>query len=972
MALFLTLWTVFLLALMHFSTCKSTGSSDYLVFPTESLNVFIRSKEQCLDIEWTVNPHAYTLNLKMIFQIDIRRTTFSNIVEKKNYTTILIPNETLQWCWHSALPLECTSHFVRIRSMVDDERFPEFKFWSSWSSWVKSEGKDSSGEYHIFPVDKIYVEEDSNVTFCCLSRTDNEKVDFLYERRDSQRTKLSPRMTMFEVNNVSFIRRQGTNAYCMFNSDKSKVQGVVLYIVGVIEEPKNFSCQTRDLQTLDCTWDPGRDTLLQEEIMPTNYNLFEWFSQKKVNCVHRNWCTWQLTSDIQDMYNFTLTAENELRKRRVDILFNVTQQVQPKLVDEISIEHLSETEATLKWKIIPNQKRLSFLCQIEIYHNGKVIQYNTSNSQFTLRELQPYTAYSTRVRCCTANHFWKWSEWKSKNFTTKEDVPSGALDVWRIVEPVSMGYNVKIFWKPLPTFQANGKIQNYSIVMKTLGEVHRENIFFSESDSNSTEKIIDQQSYEISVVAFNSIGSSTPSVIVVSGDTENSAQNITEERVNGSRDGIYLSWKPDPAKAEGYVVDWCNYPQDAVCDFQWKKFGSNTTSAIIRSAAFQPGVRYNFRIYGLSTKHEAYLLEKKTGYTQELALDCKPVVTVGNLTSTSLTLNWKDNCIDEPQYGFFDGYHIYMKSEVGGSCDQETEKQNFSDNIIVCKYTVPDIKQKTFNVKKLQPKSTYNFEVKAYTGGGDSLGSFIEVTTGTPENTNLIMTILFPMAFFSLLLIIGLNLKIQWVKEKCFPAIPDPYKSSVLSLMKFKENIHQATLNTSDCIPDAIEVVNKPEISKMQGSRTLLMGNEITKPAYLYLLPTGKDALDSQTCICFENFTYRQEASDFDSSRQIQMIPTDPTRSVGPAEHLLNVEKDYIGSLDNIPAGEASLNYVSQLAPTGSTSGDKDSTSSNLEAAHCSEYKMQMVMSTGLALSLLPEDDRPISVTSLDQLEKPC
>ncbi|XP_068952290.1 oncostatin-M-specific receptor subunit beta isoform X3 [Petaurus breviceps papuanus] len=730
MALLLTLQTVFLLALVNFSTCRiSKGSFEYLVYPTESLNVSIHSDEQCLDIQWAVHLSAYMWNLKMIFQIDISRTTQNNTVENKNYTTTLKPNESLQWCWHSALPLECTSHFVKIRSMVDDERYPESRIWSPWSPVMESEGQDSSGQFRIFPADIIYAEEGSSVTFCCISGAYfHEKIRFFYEDKAIQGIKLSSHTTMYEVNNVRFVRKQGSNAFCRMDS---VIKGVVLYVGGVLEEPKDFSCQTRDLETLNCTWDPGRETLLEQ--LPNNYSLFEWFSQKKVDCAHKNWCTWKLAPDIQDTYNFTLMAENKLRQRRTSIFFNVTQQVQPQL-GEISIENVSATEATLTWKIIPNHKKLIFLCQIEVSHDGKGIEYNTSNSEFTLSGLQTYTVYSVRVRCCTADHFWKWSEWSGKNFTTKEAAPSGALNIWRIVEPVSGGYNVKIFWKSLPPSQANGKILNYSIAMEPLGEVPKVDISFSESDSNSTEKFIDHQPYRISIAAINSVGSSTPSVIVVSGSAENSTQNIKEDRVNGTRDGIYLSWKPKPGETEGYVVDWCNYPRDAICDFQWKKFSPNTTSATIRSAAFQSGVRYNFRIYGLSTKHEAYLLEKKTGYTQELALDCKPEVTVDNLASTSLTLIWKDNCTDEPQYGFFKGYRIYVKPEVGGSCDAETENPAFPGNTVGCIYTVPDTKQKTFNVKKLQPNSTYSFEVKAYTGGGDSLGSIIKVTTGTHEN----------------------------------------------------------------------------------------------------------------------------------------------------------------------------------------------------------------------------------------------
>ncbi|XP_074062899.1 oncostatin-M-specific receptor subunit beta isoform X2 [Macrotis lagotis] len=963
MALFVILQTVFLLVLMHFSPCTK-GSSEYLVFPTEIINVSIHSVEECLDIEWTVHLHTDILNLKMIFQIDISRNTTTNTVEQKNYTTTLKSNKTLQWCWHSALPLECTSHFVRIRSMVDDERFPESRIWSSWSPSVKSEGQDSSGQFHFFPKEKVFIEEGSNITFCCISKTDKDKIEFFYDKIPIQGIKLNSHATKFEVNNVPFLSVLGTNAFCVFNSSTQYINGTVLYIEGVLEEPKDFSCQTQDLEILNCTWDSGRDQLLPN--LHRNYSLFEWFSQKRVDCNHRNWCIWQLTGNMQDMYNFTLMAENKLRKRRTNTFFNVTHQVQPKIGGKIFIKNINATEATLAWDIIPNKRNLSFLCQIEVYHDTKVIQYNTSTFEFNLRELQPYTKYSVQVRCCTANHFWKWSEWNSIGFITEEASPSGSLDVWRNMEPISGRYKVKIFWKPLPTFQANGKIKKYYIAVETLGKVLKD--IFSESDSNSTEIIIDQQSFNISVAAFNSVGSSTPSVIA-SGDAENSMQNITEDRVNGTGKEIYLSWQSGPGEIEGYVVDWCDYPQEAICDFQWKKFSPNITNATITSDAFQPGVRYHFRIYGLSTKHEAYLLEKKTGYTKELALDCKPEVTVTKLTSTSSTLSWKDNCTDEPQNGFFQGYHIYVKPEEGALCDPAV----FSDNIKGCEYTVSDTKQKTFRVENLQPHSTYNFEVKAFTRGGDSLPGITrailnnETSPERPENTNLIMIIIFPMAF-TLLLIIVLTLKIQWVKEKCFPNIPDPCKSSVLSLMNFKGNIHQAILNTSECIPDIIEIVNKSEISKTQGSRAFLIGNETAQPTYIYLLSTGKD----QGGICFENFTYRQGASDFGSCSQIQMMPNDPMWSVEPSENSLKVKKDNIGSLDNIPAvEEANLNYVSQLAPT--MPGDQGSSSANLpEPRHCSEYKKQMVIPTGLALSLPTEGDRSISVASFDQLEKLC
>lgn len=42
----------------------------------------------------------------------------------------------------------------------------------------------------------------------------------------------------------------------------------------VLEEPKSFSCETRDFRTLNCTWDPGSDTDLPK-YRSQHYALFE-------------------------------------------------------------------------------------------------------------------------------------------------------------------------------------------------------------------------------------------------------------------------------------------------------------------------------------------------------------------------------------------------------------------------------------------------------------------------------------------------------------------------------------------------------------------------------------------------------------------------------------------------------------------------------------------------------------------------
>lgn len=167
-------------------------------------------------------------------------------------------------------------------------------------------------------------------------------------------------------------------------------------------------------------------------------------------------------------------------------------------------------------------------------------------------------------------------------------------------------------------------------------------------------------------------------------------------------------------------------------------------------------------------------------------------------------------------------------------------------------------------------------------------------------------------------------------------------------------------MNVRDCIPDAIEVVNKPEGSKIQSSdaRKLLTETACTdKTDYIYLLPGP--------FICFENFTYNQAAPD-SGSRGCPLAPHNAPPGqllTSPGSSLNPLEQKYM----NFP-GETALNYVSQVASP--TSGDKDSLPTHpLEPAPRSEYRTQMAVPLGLASASADENSNLSSLTRLDQGE---
>ncbi|XP_044088452.1 oncostatin-M-specific receptor subunit beta [Neovison vison] len=966
MALFSVSKTAFLLAFLSLRTYQSEVLSEPLPWAPESLKVSVNTTSQCLHLQWTVHNLAHHQEFRMVFQIEISRIKTSNVIWVENYTTTVKWNQVLHWSWESKLPLECAKHFIRMRSAVDAAKTPGPRVWSSWSSWEEADVQNSLGQdpLFVFPKDKL-VEEGSNVTICYVSKSHQNNISCYLEGVRMQGEQLDPNVSVFNLNHVAFIRETGTNIYCKPGQGDG-IKGTVLFVSKVLQEPKDFSCETQDLMTLNCTWDPGSDTGLLKQLSQS-YTLFESFSGKKILCKHKSWCLWQVAPESQDMYNFTLTAENYLRKRSVHLLFHLTHRVHPMAPFNVLFKNVNATSATMTWKVHAIGKYYTLLCQVELYGEGKVTQHNVSvkvDGVHLFSGLEPDTEYLAQVRCANGNHFWKWSEWTHQNFTTVEAAPSEAPDVWRNVKIVQGRCVVTLFWKPLSKLQAHGKILFYNIVIEYLDRTSGSEVLSIPAPASGTELPLNQCSSQIRITASNSVGTSPASVLVVSREPGN--EEVEEERVKGTEDGFPLSWNPQPRHVTGYLVEWCEQPRDPPCDLQWKNLGPNVTSTVVSSDAFRPGVRYNFRIYGISTERVPCLLARKTGYSQELAPSDNPQVVMTNLTSHSFTLSWK-NYSTESQPSFIQGYHVYLKSKAG-RCHSGSEKAVLSDDAVCCKYKIDNPEQKTFVVENLQPESFYEFLVTPYTSVGEGPhDAFAKVTTPDEYSPTLIR-ILLPTVFCILLIMITCYLKSQWMKEKCYPDIPDPYKSSVLSLIKSKENPHLTIMNIKDCVPDSIEVLNKQE-----GTRKSFTETESTKPTYLYLLPTEKRYSSPGPCICFENFTYNQAASDSASCGHVPAPPKAPPSQLGlltsPENLLKALEKNYMNSLGEIPAGETSLNYVSQLASP--MSGDMSNLPKNPpEPALCSEYKMQMAIPLGLASPPSSGSSSLSSITLLDEGER--
>ncbi|TFK11723.1 translocon-associated protein subunit gamma [Platysternon megacephalum] len=917
--------------LLHTALCFSIyqGQETQEFLPT-FLKVSKNLPLQRLLVEWDVSDLAHKFELEMVFDIQVSRTEEMNVVWTEYYNTTLSKlNKTLHWSWDSELPLECMSHSVRIRSMVNDERFS--KLWSRWSQWETVLGLDTSDDNtpYIFPEDKV-VEEGSNVTFCCIGGKDSQILNFLFNYTDDYcpDSNTSQRNMVITMNKVLHAEVPGIPVFCNISGKGSKSYSATLLFVGKTETY---------LEPIHCSW----------------------------------------AIDQQMIYNLTLTAQNPLGERSANFVLDVAHRVHPSPPSDLSVEHMKATEVSLYWSMQPKHKAIKLLCQIENrhpsgqveLHNSSVVQSN-SYPHLTLGGLQPFTNYAFRMRCGAASHFWKWSEWsKTLRVRTNEAAPSGKLDVWREVTPVLGGRNVTLFWKPFSDFRANGGGISFELTWEKLEKASEPEHISISALQNSTTIFIDNHSYKISVAARNNITSSLPSVMIISRAKDNGAEekvdhtDLEEERVNGTVDGIYISWKATNA-FDGYIVDWYNFPRSQHCDFQWKRFDFNTSSCLINSAAFMPGVRYSFRVYG-SLANEDFFLGKKVGYTKELAPRLSPQGEITEMTSHTVTITWDSYPINESQPGFIRGYHVYVKTMEEECSLKGSTKHALSDGTVLCKYTIENPEEKRYVVKHLMPGTTYALAVKAYTGGGETpIDAYIHVDT--LHDSKIYLPVLLVIIHFVLISAVCFW-KIKWVKDCCCPEIPNPNKSRVLSFNGLKLN-SEAVMKLSDCIPDTIVLENTSEANTLQlwSHGTILESeSKVINPSWVYFVQNEEGDLmctqsASEACTSFENLAYSSQTALGSSLYQNLWISekSEPQLSVllyQPQHYIEILSKDTVTSLREITEREGSLRYISQMEVPRSEVKLSDLPHSTEPMEH-SSYKIQTVLGSELVTSTSDED----------------
>ncbi|XP_041958390.1 LIF receptor subunit alpha a [Alosa sapidissima] len=725
------------------------------------------SEAQRLSVTWKCN-------LVSVFDIEIYRTELMEIVFNE---TVELSGEKnagdCHWNWTSAVPLECTSLSVRIRSR-DQLRV------SNWSPLQTTEGDDlpDNTGAKVYPLDKVVL-VGSSTTFCCILGEGQVLEDIRYMRSIMREVRLSRRtyavtQTLQPPSNTS-----GTNVFCRATdaSMKTTVEGAVIF-VGYPPADEELMCETQDLVSAICQWKEGRYTHLKGKLRRTRYTL-NGRTCEVVKNVRR--CTWE-----QWEGNWTLVAKNPLGKKEIKDSAPLSHRVHPVAPKNLSILVKNSRNATLQWSWqYLGYKAFPLICQVNVASNGVSVTRNYSGaglSLVVLEDLWPYETYRVRVRCGAENNFWMWGDWSSESsFQTKMDRP-GTPDMWIWMESDNSG---QILWKPLSKRESNGDLIGYEVTQGSVSGDGAQRLDVPVSQLSVPLGLQNVSEPVVMLLAHNSEWTSHTSQLMVPkywADVD-----VTGSEISSRDGGFDMSWPASANASRGYVVEWFNTSCGQYCSVDWRKVPGTNTSARIESSGLQAGIRYTISVYTLSDEAPE-LLERRHGYLEEM-VPAEPVPFLeASQYESSVLLTWQEIPLHS-QRGFVRGYNVYLA--------------NVAKNTLLAKISDPSVRNCT--IRKLG-LGTYKFTVRAYTSAGEDGGSTVSIML-EPYTDLLVFEILISLAAMSVFFILVTALcyrKRQWVKKAFYPEIPEPK-------LPGQWRTSQATVDVKPSPHSMVHIVENPQ-----------------------------------------------------------------------------------------------------------------------------------------------------------------
>ncbi|XP_030004830.1 leukemia inhibitory factor receptor-like isoform X2 [Sphaeramia orbicularis] len=653
--------------------------------------------------------------------------------KRHNNEVAVTPDQTVSY-----LPVDCAS----IQSITNQ------------NSPQTVQGQKLPNSNHVFPQERWFV-VGSRATFCCVVPEGQTVIDMYLVKKPAEDEYETGGGGGYARKNITRISNQiyaltvdlswpsvnsCTDVKC--KSD-TKEYGTCAYI-GYPPSVRDLRCETQDLQSVKCRWETQRGELLRYT------NLAVYLLGSKCEGGTKRECSKSVQWDAGER-NWTLTARNNFGVVEITDKADLTQRVHMFAPREVTVSSINARNVSLKWRWeVPQYSKLNITCQIHLTDGRTKNRSGVGLHFVVLKGLIPHWDYTVKVRCGTAQHFYKWSDWSNGvNFRTNSDVPD-ALDVWM----QRKDRQTEITWKRLQPNQTHGQIIDYEVTWAKTSQREPQSKTKVPHPEHSIILSLDvSEEYVVTVTARNRNGSSSPSKIAISSFSQDQT-SVNIRKINGVNGGFRLSWSPSLKASCGYIVDWC--PASGNCSVEWMKVHSNDTHAHITSKNFKDGHRYMMSIYAC-TSGAPVLLERRQGYVREK----EPEGLFKNLRlkqqNTDVVISWDPIALRE-QSAFILGYILYCSNARG---------------VITVRTDKPEATSLTATNLEITP---YSFTVKAVTALGESSSTTIDATLNSLTDNLVGAVIISLITTFSLLSLVTFLCYRHWacIKNTVYPPIPKP------------------------------------------------------------------------------------------------------------------------------------------------------------------------------------------------------
>ncbi|XP_072430171.1 leptin receptor isoform X1 [Chiloscyllium punctatum] len=531
--------------------------------------------------------------------------------------------------WENSLILRDLQSDISYLVVVRCKRRNGPGFWSDWSEPIQVDVL----EITYYPP-QVLTTVGSDVTVRCVfynqTLTTNNVVWWLNMNEkipDHQYTLINDHETSVTLLNVTSNGQSQCNMLqCCLQNEERNICNFRYAEIIIIDMKSNISCETNGaMETMICRWLPR--TLKTGTV--SNYKLKYYMKG--------SWCdNLQVEDENVDIKECPLVINEfyECHIKPINLTFGhvmwlefnhqeTTFKSPPTCVIPMDVvkpwapfnvdAEITQNEGRLNisWEKprLPPYK-LQFEIQYvenEMEGNWKTL-FAVNKTSIITEVTDPCVTYVVRVRCSRFEGPGYHSEWSSLVYTNLADiqVPTTGPDFWRFIDrnPLTKDTHVTLEWKPLTKDEALCSVKGFMLKYEST-----ENITWLEHAGNVTTYsfLLNNEIRSVTVIAFNSIGSSRKNVKLIFPKDNSKAvevlRSLHASMINNSC--VIVSWSMFPLNPEltSFVIEWKSLPNNDEEKVKWMRAAANITTAYIFDH-FSPSQQYQLTVYPIFSEGE--------------------------------------------------------------------------------------------------------------------------------------------------------------------------------------------------------------------------------------------------------------------------------------------------------------------------------------------------------------------------------